>query len=159
MEPLIILAATTAALLVAGATSLRALRPLRAWHRSLRGGLAAMFLFTGLAHFNAFGMRAELVAMVPSALPAPELLVTLTGILELAGALGILLPTVWPWAAAGLSLLLVAMFPANVYKTLEDPTLRVSQELGPRTALQALFLSATLAVIWRYWTARGNKHV
>jgi hypothetical protein len=34
-------------------------------------------------------MRADLVAMVPSALPAPGLLVTLTGILEPAGALGI----------------------------------------------------------------------
>ena len=90
MEPLIILAATTAALLAPGATDLRALRPLRAWHVALRGGLAAMLLFTGLAHVDAFGMRADLAAMVPSALPAPGLLVTLTGILELlAGALGI----------------------------------------------------------------------
>jgi hypothetical protein len=47
------------------------------------------FLFTGLAHFDAFGMRADLVAMVRSAFPAPGLLVTFTGILELAGALGI----------------------------------------------------------------------
>jgi hypothetical protein len=34
-------------------------------------------------------MRADLVAMVPSAFPAPGLLVTFTGILELAGALGV----------------------------------------------------------------------
>jgi uncharacterized membrane protein len=56
---------------------------------ALRGGLAAMLLFTGLAHFDVFGRRADLVAMVPSALPAPGLLVTLTGMLNLAGALGI----------------------------------------------------------------------
>ena len=157
MEPLIILTTTTAALLAAGAIGPSALRPLRAWHLALRGGLAVMFLFTGLAHFDAFGMRAELVAMVPSALPAPGLLVTLTGFLELAGALGILLPAVWPWAAVGLSLLLVAMFPANVYKAFEDSTLGVSQELLPRTALQALFLSATLVLVWRYWTVRRMK--
>jgi hypothetical protein len=48
-----------------------------------------MLLFTALAHFDAFGMRADLVAVVPSALPAPGLLLTLTGILELAGVLGI----------------------------------------------------------------------
>jgi uncharacterized membrane protein len=66
-----------------------ALSPLRSWHVVSRGGLAAVFLFTGLAHFDAFGMRADLVAKVPSAFPAPGLLVTFTGILELAGALGI----------------------------------------------------------------------
>jgi uncharacterized membrane protein len=89
-----------------------------------------MFLFTGVSHFGAFGVRDDLVAMVPPALPAPELLVTVTGILELAGAVALLLPRIWPWAAAGLSVLLVAMFPANIYKALEDPTLRASQELG-----------------------------
>jgi uncharacterized membrane protein len=144
MEPLFVLVVVTSLLLVAGAVGVRALRP---WHVALRGGLAAMFVFTGAAHFGAFGMRDDLVAMVPPVLPAPGLLVTVTGVLELAGALGLLLPRAWPWAAAGLSALLVAMFPANVYKALEDPTVRASQELLPRTALQAVFLAATLAVL------------
>lgn len=151
MEPLIVLVAVTALLLAAGAAGWRRVRP---WHIALRGGLAAMFLFTGVSHFGAFGVRDELVAMVPPALPAPELLVTITGILELAGAVGLLLPTVWPWAAAGLSALLVVMFPANVYKALEDPTIRASQELAPRTALQVAFLVATLAVLGRYLAER-----
>jgi uncharacterized membrane protein len=101
-------------------------------------------------------MRDDLVAMVPAALPAPELLVTLTGALELAGALGLLLPAITTFAAAGLTLLLVAMFPANVHKALDDPTLRLSQELGPRTALQAIFLSATLALLWHQWSAHRS---
>ena len=151
MEPLTVLLAVTTALLAAGAAGWK---PLRSWHTALRGGLAAMFVFTGVAHFGAFGMRDDLVAMVPPALPAPELLVTVTGVLELAGAVGLLLPATWPWAAAGLSALLVAMFPANVYKALEDPTLRASQELGPRTALQVIFLAATLAVLGRYLVTR-----
>ena len=57
-----------------------------------------MFLFTGLAYVDAFGMRADLVAMVRSALPAPGLLVTLTGILELPGALGIRKVSMTSWA-------------------------------------------------------------
>ena len=68
MEPLIVLVAVTSLLLVVGAAGAR--RP-RDWHAALRGGLAAMFLFTGISHFGAFGMRDELVAMVPPALPSP----------------------------------------------------------------------------------------
>jgi uncharacterized membrane protein len=74
-------------------------------------GLAAMFVLTGVAHF--VGKRAELVAMVPPFLPAPELLVTVTGVLELTGAVGLVWSRTAPWAAGGLSALLVAMFPAE----------------------------------------------
>ena len=79
-------------------------------------GLAAMFVLTGVAHF--VGKRAELVGMVPPFLPAPELLVTVTGVLELAGAAGLVWSRTAPWVAGSLSALLVAMFPANVYKPL-----------------------------------------
>jgi hypothetical protein len=81
MEPLILLVVTTTGLLAAGAVGWRRVR---SWHVALRGGLAAMFTFTGASHFGAFGMREELVAMVPPALPAPEVLATITGVLELA---------------------------------------------------------------------------
>jgi uncharacterized membrane protein len=154
MEPLIVLAAVTLSLLAAGAVGIR---PLRRWHVCLRGGLAAMFVFTGISHFGAFGMRDELVAMVPAVLPAPEVLVTVTGLLELAGALGLLLPRLWPAAAAGLSALLVAMFPANVYKALTDPSVSVSQELAPRTAIQVVFLVATLAVLAHFRRSRRRR--
>ncbi len=137
MEPLITLVAVTAALLAASALGVRALRP---WTVPLRGGLAAMFTLTGVVHF--VYMREELIAMVPPALPAPGLLVTLTGVLELAGAAGLLLPRTAPWAAAGLSALLVAMFPANVHAALEG----TGTPLLPRTLMQLLFLAATLAV-------------
>lgn len=116
-----------------------------------------MFTFTGISHFGVFGIRDDLVAMVPSALPMPGLLVTVTGLLELAGAIGLLLPRVWPFAAAGLTALLVAMFPANVVKALEDPTLTFAQELGPRTALQVVFLAATLTVMSHHITARRTQ--
>lgn len=138
MEPLIVLIAVTVVLLAAGAAGVRRLRP---WPVAMRGGLAAMFVLTGVSHF--VGMRAELISMVPPGLPAPELLVTVTGVLELAGAAGLLLGRTAPWAAGGLSALLVAMFPANVYAALEG----FGAPLGPRSAMQLLFLAATLAVL------------
>jgi uncharacterized membrane protein len=83
------------------------------WRAALRVGLALMFVLTGLAHFSP-KRRADLVAMVPPALPRPDLLVTVTGVLELVGAAGLLVPATAPWAAAGSALLMLAMFPANV---------------------------------------------
>lgn len=83
------------------------------WSGALRFGLAAMFLFTGLAHFIP-GTRREMVRMMPPQFPQPEFLVTLTGILEFAGAAGLLTPGFVRPAAYCLIVLLLAMFPANV---------------------------------------------
>ncbi len=78
-----------------------------------------MFTLTGMAHFVG-GMRAELVDMVPPSLPNPGLLVTVTGLLELAGAAGLLIRRTAPWAAGCLTALLIVMFPANVYAAVEE---------------------------------------
>jgi len=141
LEPLITLVGVTAALLVLGAVGVR---PLRSWPLALRGGLAAMFALTGTVHF--VGLREELIAMVPPALPAPGLLVTVTGILELAGAAGLLWSRTSPWAAAGLGVLLVAMFPANVHAITAGAGAGFTESLPVRTAMQVVFLAATLAV-------------
>ncbi|MGH3433636.1 MAG: DoxX family protein [Thermocrispum sp.] len=118
---------------------------LRTWPVALRCGLAAMFVLTGVAHF--VGMRAELVAMVPPALPAPKLLITVTGVLELAGAAGLFWSRTRPWAAAGLAALLLAMFPANVYAALNGIGGETVDGLPLRSALQVVFLAAAVAVL------------
>jgi uncharacterized membrane protein len=75
-------------------------------------GLALLFLFTGSGHF----LQTELMAqMLPPWVPAPVALVYLTGVLELAIAIALLLPETrraagWMAAAA-----LVLFFPANIY--------------------------------------------
>lgn len=148
MAPLVTLVAVTAALLLAGAAGIRPLRP---WPVAVRGGLAAMFTLTGVVHFA--WMREELVAMVPPALPAPELLVTVTGVLELAGAVGLLIPRTAPWAAGGLAALLVVMFPANVHAALEG----TGTPLLPRTLMQLLFLAAALAVLAHHLHGRQAR--
>ncbi|WP_405576464.1 hypothetical protein [Streptomyces sp. NBC_01092] len=143
MEPLVTLVAVTGLLLLAGALGVMRLRRPAA---ALRGGLAAMFTLTAGAHF--VGMREEIVAMVPPALPAPGLLVTLTGIAELACALGLLWSrTAWA-SAAVLSAMLVVMFPANVYAA--DGDVPWWDGLGPRTVMQVVFLTATVTVLIRH---------
>ncbi|GGD49796.1 DoxX family protein [Paenibacillus nasutitermitis] len=142
MEPLIVLVVVTLALLIAGAVGVKRLRP---WSVALRGGLSAMFVLTGVVHF--VGMRAELISMVPPALPNPGLLITISGLLELAGAIGLLWRPTATWAAGGLTLMLVAMFPANIYAALEGITTNASDALVPRTLIQIVFLSTSIAIM------------
>lgn len=115
------------------------------WPVALRWALASMFMVTATAHWGS--RRADLVQMVPDALPAPEVLVTLTGVLEIVGAIALLVPATAPAAGAGLAVLLIAMFPANVYAALNELTLSGAPvtPLLPRTLLQLVFIAACAA--------------
>lgn len=143
MVPAIVLVVVTLLLRVVGRV---AVQRLDGWRPALRGGLAAMFLLTGISHFGA--SRDDFIAMVPPFLPLPDMLVTVTGMLELTGALGLLHRKTTPAAAAGLSALLIFMFPANVHAALDGLSFdgTAAMELLPRTLLQLAFLVATLSV-------------
>jgi len=107
-----------------------------------------MFLLTASAHWGK--RRADLIRMVPPAFPRPDLLVTLTGIAELAGVIGMLWTPVTRAASVGLAILLVAIFPANVYAARRQLAIdgRKVPGLFPRTVLQIVFLSAVIAAGW-----------
>lgn len=149
MAPLIVLTVVFGTGLALRAAQVKHFRD---WGTALRYALAAMFLLTAWAHFGS--LRAELVRMVPPFFPNPELLVTLTGVAEILGAIGLLVPRFAPAAALGLTLLLLAVFPANVYAALNELTLggRPVTELLPRALMQVVFLAATIAA-----TARGRR--
>jgi uncharacterized membrane protein len=116
------------------------------WWTSLRLALAGMFLLTASAHWGR--RRPDLIRMVPASLPHPDQLVTATGILEILGSVGLMLPVVARYAAFGLSLLLIAVFPANVHAARNRLTIggRPVPALVPRTLIQLVFLGATVAV-------------
>ena len=63
---------------------------LASWQDSARYALVVMFVFTAMAHFNK--MKHDLAQMIPSSFPRPLLLVYVTGVLELLGAAGLVLP-------------------------------------------------------------------
>jgi uncharacterized membrane protein len=82
------------------------------WQEAARYGLAAMLVFTGVTHFTA--MREDYARMVPRFFPYPELLVAVSGVLELVIAAGLLIPVTGRHAALAATVLFVALFPANV---------------------------------------------
>jgi uncharacterized membrane protein len=115
------------------------------WMNCERFALATMFLFTAVAHFAP--VKKDLIAMVPPAFPRPDLLVAVTGVLEIAGAVGLLVEATRTWAAWGLIALLVALFPANVSAARRGLKLggRPVTPLWIRAPMQVLF------IVWTWW--------
>lgn len=141
MAPLVVLVVVT---LLARLIGQLGVAQLRDWAGSTRVGLAVMLLFTAAAHFNS--MRADMVAMVPPSVPAPELMVTFTGICEVLGAIGLLLPRTGRVAALALIVFLLAVLPANIHAAQAGVLLRGAPPtpLIPRVALQLLLM----ALLW-----------
>jgi uncharacterized membrane protein len=77
--------------------------------------IALLFGAAGTAHFV---WPAAFARIVPPYLPAPRTLVYVSGVAELLGAVGVLMPGLRVYAGWGLLLLLLAIFPANVHMAL-----------------------------------------
>jgi len=121
------------------------------WWDALRFSLAGMFLLTASGHWGR--RRPDLVRMVPSFFSrweplGPAFLVSATGVLEIFGAIGLMWERAAPLAGLCLGLLLIALFPANVRAARDQIGIAGAEAtaLLPRTLIQILFLTATLAV-------------
>jgi len=71
-----------------------------------------MVLFTSSAHFNK--MRHDLARMMPEVSPNPMRLVYFTGVCEILGGLGILVPQTRSLAGLCLVVFLFFILPANI---------------------------------------------
>jgi uncharacterized membrane protein len=114
------------------------------WKDCVRAGLAGMFVFTGVAHF--VKTRQDLIRMVPPLFPNPGVLVTVTGLAEFAGAVGLIVPLTVKFAAYGLIALLTLMLPANIYAARQGLTIagRKATPLWIRIPLQIVWI----ALLW-----------
>ncbi len=108
--------------------------------------IAAGFVVAGVLHFTATD---SYVRIVPAVLPRPRDLVLISGAAEIAGGIGVLLPSTRRLAGLGLVALLVAVFPANVNMALHP---EVSPASIPR-ALLWLRLPLQAALIGLVWHA------
>ena len=116
------------------------------WPQAAAVGLAAMFVMTGIAHF-VNPLRRDMIAIVPPRLPAAGPLVTITGVLELVGSAGLLYPPTRVAAAVCLFVLMLVMFPANVYAArMPNPPKSMNSRLPVRTAEEIVFLGAAVVV-------------
>lgn len=77
----------------------------------LRVILTVCIIVVGLLHF---AIPEPFVRIVPDVLPYPLTLVYISGVFEILGGIGLVVPTVSRAAAWGLIALFIAVFPANI---------------------------------------------
>jgi len=127
---------------------------LRRLKRPLLYVMGGGYVIAGVLHFAAPELY---IQIVPSLLPAPLLLVYLSGLAEIAVGLGLLYPPTRQAAAWATIALLVAVFPANVYMATSGVVVEGTPfgTLDPSAAERwgRLPLQAVL-VAWAWWYTR-----
>lgn len=112
-----------------------------------RSTLVAIYLVAGVLHLAVPG---PFLSITPSWVPFPEQVVALTGLAELAGASGLMVPRLRRAAGIGLALYAVCVFPANVQHAMDS--------LGRPDALSGLWyhvprlLLQPVIVWWALWS-------
>jgi uncharacterized membrane protein len=141
-------------LLVLRGVGLLGVRRLSSWREAGLIAVAIMFLFTGATHFT--GMKHDYAAMLPGFVPNELWVIHLTGALQILGAVGLLVPRTRRLAGVSLALLLVAMFPGNVYAAVNDIEFRgdAPTPLWLRTPIQLFFIGM---VLWASTKSRSER--
>jgi uncharacterized membrane protein len=94
------------------------------------------------------------VAIVPEALPAKLALVYISGVAEIAGGLGLILPQTRRLAAWGLIALYIAVFPANINMAIHQ--LPLDGNIVPAWQLWARLPLQLVLIAWAYWYTRPD---
>ena len=109
--------------------------------------VAAIFVVAGVLHLV---KPAPYIRTMPPWLPAPATLVLVSGVCQILGGAGVLLPSTRVAAGWGLLALLVAVFPANLQMLLD------ARARGASAAWQAALaarLPLQAALMWWVWRA------
>ncbi|VAV94500.1 hypothetical protein MNBD_ALPHA04-618 [hydrothermal vent metagenome] len=121
------------------------------WRKGFRALLAIIYLIAGIAHIRSPG---GFLAITPDWVPFPEQIILFTGIAEILGAIGLmipprLLPGVRYVAGIGLALYALCVYPANINHAINN--IAIGGETaswsyhGPRLLFQPVF------IWWALW--------
>lgn len=116
---------------------------------ALRVLLAAMMVAAGVLHF---AQPEKFEPIVPNWLPAPRLLVLVSGFFEIAGGVGLLIPKTRRAASWGLMALFAAVFPANVYMATHKIYTDNPWILWGRLPFQAMLIG------WAWWAGKPEDN-
>jgi uncharacterized membrane protein len=117
-----------------------------------RGILAAAMIGIGVLHFV---MSDPFVRIVPAWMPAPLVLVWVSGVFEILGGVGLLVRRTRRAASYGLMALYLAVFPANVNMAVNDLTFDGTHHLPPALLWLRLPLQVVL-IAWAFWVGRDD---
>ena len=103
--------------------------------------LSAFFTYAGFHHLFA---PAFYVSIMPPWIPGHLALVYISGVFEIMGGVGVLIPRFRSLAGIGLVALLIAVYPANLY-------MAFNPELFPDIPVVALYVRLVLQFVAFYW--------
>ena len=110
---------------------------------------AALFVTTGVLHF----LRPEpYLKIMPPYIPYHREMVFWSGVGEIAGGIGLLIPRLRRASAWGLVVLLVAVFPANVYMATDR--IQVGSRPWPEWALWGRLPFQAVFIAWVLWCSK-----
>jgi uncharacterized membrane protein len=120
--------------------------------RAKRYALLLLVLFWVAAGVNHLVRPEFYLKIMPAYLPAHEALVFWSGVFEVLGGIGVLIPRTRVMAGWGLILLLLAVYPANINMALHPEQFPQFSRLAlyGRLPFQVLF------IWWAWWATRSN---
>jgi uncharacterized membrane protein len=102
-------------------------------------------LISGVIHLV---IPSALAAMIPPVFPARPLLVVISGVLELVGAFGLWPPQTQRRASLSIALLMIAVFPANIYAAGRTVHGLRMPPVAPRLLMQVVCIVLVLMAGW-----------
>jgi len=116
--------------------------------------MAAFYLLAGVMHF----VHPEFyLQIMPPALPAHAALVALSGVAEILLGVGLVIPATRRISAWGVIALLIAVYPANIYQALYNPTLVNPPSFMGQPSQTALWIRLPLQFVLMYWAWRYTR--
>jgi uncharacterized membrane protein len=116
-----------------------------------RYAVAAFFVFAGVNHFR---VPDPYRRIVPPGFGPPATLVAVSGVFEILGGLGLLIPRLRRPAAYGLIALLVAVFPANLYMAISN---NPQANFGLPAWMRWVRLPLQLPLMWWVWSVSRDR--
>ena len=106
---------------------------------------------SSIPHFTAPDTELQII---PPSLPLRRTALYISGVFELLGGIGVLIPRCQRAAGWGLAVLLVAIFPANIYHAVHDVQTGRFAKTRVYHLLRAPFQS--LFIWWALWSTSKN---
>ncbi len=113
---------------------------------------SAIYVSAGALHFL---KTRSYLQIVPPLIPWKEASVYVSGAAEIAGGIGLLIPLLRKPASQGLALLLICVFPANVYMAAN--AVQVTEFHIPQALLWARLPVQGLLIWWVLWCAAEKR--
>jgi uncharacterized membrane protein len=116
--------------------------------------MGTFYVLAGISHFTQPDFFRQIV---PPALPMPDLVVVVSGVAEIVLGALVMVPATRRMAAWGIIALLIAVWPANFYQALYNPTLVDPPAWMGQPTQTALWIRLPLQLVLMYWAWRYTR--